>query len=59
MTYNSAYEELQSILMELENDSIKIDDLPKKVKRAGELLRFCKEKLRNSEVEVMNLMNVE
>ncbi len=56
MTYESANKELVSILSDLERDAISIDNLPKTIKRARELITFCKEKLRNVELEVSNLL---
>ncbi len=56
ISYEVAYQELSTILEELENDSLTVDELPKKVKKANELLRFCKEKLRDAEKEISNLM---
>jgi len=52
MTYTSAYEELESILGEIQSDKINIDQLADKVKRSKELLNFCKESLRNYQKEI-------
>ena len=51
-TYEEAYEELQEIIKDIEIGNISVDVLGEKVKRAGELIRFCKEKLLRTEVEV-------
>jgi exodeoxyribonuclease VII small subunit len=51
-TYEEAYEELQEIVKEIESGDISVDVLGEKVKRAGELIRFCKEKLFKTEQEV-------
>ncbi len=59
MTYESAEEELREILQALENDEIKIDNLPIKIKRAGELIRFCQKKLRAAEDEITSLKQEE
>jgi exodeoxyribonuclease VII small subunit len=53
-TYESAYNELQQIVSALQNDAISIDDLSEKVKRASELVAFCQDKLRNTELKVSN-----
>ena len=50
--YEDAYEELQGIVKEIESGTISVDVLGEKVKRAGELIRFCKEKLFKTEQEV-------
>jgi exodeoxyribonuclease VII small subunit len=52
MTYEAAYAELQQIVAALQSDSISIDDLSEKVKRAGKLVAFCQEKLRTIENEM-------
>ena len=51
-TYEEAYEELQNIVKEIESGTISVDVLGNKVKRAGELIRFCREKLFKTENEV-------
>ena len=55
-TYEEAFEELQVIVSEIENGTISVDLLGEKVKRAGELIRFCKEKLVKTEKEVNDVL---
>jgi exodeoxyribonuclease VII small subunit len=55
-TYEEAYEELQSIVKEIESGEISVDLLSDKVKRAGELIRFCKDKLFKTEQEVNDVL---
>lgn len=55
LTYQSATEELQTIVAQLEDNAIGIDALAEKVKRAAELVQFCQEKLRATEKEMDNL----
>lgn len=55
-TYEDAYEELQLIVKEIESGTISVDVLGDKVKRAGELIRFCKEKLFKTEQEVNEVL---
>ncbi len=56
LTYNKAFTELEKIVSQMENEEIQIDELSIKVKRASELIKFCKEKLYNSEVEITKVM---
>ena len=56
MTYESAYEELQQIAQEIESESVSVDILADKVKRAAALIAFCQSKLRNTEDEVNNII---
>lgn len=56
-TYDSALSELQTIVAEIEGEEISIDALSKKVKRAAELLKFCQEKLRQTEEDVNEILS--
>lgn len=56
MTYESAHNELQEIIAEIENDEIGVDELSKKVKRAADLLKFCQDKLRQTEEDVNEIL---
>lgn len=50
--YTEAFEELQSIVTEIEQGEISVDELSEKVKRAAMLIRICKTKLRTTEEDV-------
>ena len=56
LTYEAAYRELQTIASEIESESVSVDVLADKVKRAAELIIFCQAKLRNTEAEVNNII---
>jgi exodeoxyribonuclease VII small subunit len=56
LTYETAYKELQKISAEIESESVSVDVLAEKVKRAAELIAFCQAKLRNTEAEVNNII---
>ncbi len=56
MTYEKAYEELEAIMQQLQEDRISVDDLTVKVKRAAELITFCNEMLRSTETEVNKIV---
>ena len=58
-SYQKAYDELQTIVTQLQKDEIGLDDLSKSVKRAGVLIQSCKEKLRNVELEIDQLFDKE
>jgi len=51
--YTEAINELQSILDDLKGDGVAIDQLASKVKRANELLDYCKDVLRKTEKEIV------
>ena len=46
ITYQEAYQEISEILSEIEHGEIPLETLPEKVKRAGELIAYCQDKLR-------------
>ena len=52
MTYESAFEELNTIVSAIEDDSITVDELAAKVERAASLIKFCSDKLRSTEKAV-------
>lgn len=56
MTYDAAFEELNDICKSIEHESISVDELATKVKRAAELLQFCEQKLRATEAEVNKII---
>jgi Exonuclease VII small subunit. len=54
-SYETALEELQKIVADLQEENVSIDDLSEKVKRAAALIQFCKSKLRSTEEEIEDL----
>ena len=56
LTYQAAFEELQEIVTEMERGTIGIDALSVKVKRAAELIQFCKQKLKETELDVDQIL---
>ncbi len=55
-TYESAMQELQLIVSQIQEEKVSMDDLTEKVKLAGELIQFCKEQLRKTEKELKDLL---
>ncbi|HEU4719268.1 MAG TPA: exodeoxyribonuclease VII small subunit [Bacteroidia bacterium] len=56
ISYTDALNELQEISRAIENESIPIDELAVKVKRASELIALCRAKLRATEEEVKKII---
>jgi exodeoxyribonuclease VII small subunit len=56
LTYEAAYEELKTIAEEIENESVPVDILAERVKRAALLIEFCQQKLRSTESEVNKII---
>jgi exodeoxyribonuclease VII small subunit len=56
LSYEEAYKELKQIAIEIENESVSVDVLAARVKRASELITYCQSKLRATEQEVNNII---
>jgi len=56
LNYTKAFNELQEIVSEIENGEISVDTLSKKVKRAAELIKICKDKLYTTEKDVNDIL---
>jgi exodeoxyribonuclease VII small subunit len=54
--YAEALAEIEEIIANIENNEYSIDELAEKVKRISFLISFCKEKLRNTEDELSNIL---
>ena len=52
ISYEAAMAELRSILQEIQNEAITIDELTARTRRAQELLVHCRTKLRTTENEI-------
>lgn len=52
ITYSNAFEELKTLILDLEQGEITVDELAAKVKRAALLIELCKKKLTATEEEV-------
>lgn len=55
LTYEEAIQELQETVTQLQENEVNIDELSAKVKRAAQLIAYCREKLRATEVEIGGL----
>ena len=56
-TDSEAIIELETIVSDLENATIGVDELSDKVKRAAELIKFCRSKLTSTEKEVNDILH--
>lgn len=56
LTYETAYAELEAIAKEIENETISVDVLAVKVRRASELIAFCQDRLKSTETEVNKII---
>ena len=56
MNYTEAFEQLQTIVAEIEDGEISVDELSEKVKRAALLIKICKSKLTSTEEDVNKIL---
>ena len=56
LTYEEAYAELKKIASAIESETVSVDELALKVKRASFLITYCQSKLRSTEQEVNNII---
>lgn len=55
-TYEEQIEELEGIIREIEEETIGVDELANKVKRAAELIRKCRAVLQSTASDVDNIL---
>ena len=56
LTYEKAYAELKEIATAIESETVTVDVLAEKVKRASELIEFCQQRLRSTEKEINQII---
>lgn len=56
-TYSQAKQELEEIVTAIESNELDVDALTEKVKRASELISFCKEKLTKTDKELQKIID--
>ena len=54
--YEAALAELQTIVHKMENDELDIDQMSEQLKRAQELIKFCKNKLTKTDEEIKKIL---
>lgn len=56
LSYNEAFNKLQDILDNIESGNLDVDELTLNVKKASELIKFCKSKLYDTEAEIEKVL---
>ena len=56
MSYAQAKEELEKIVSAMESGQLDVDALTEKVKRASELIAFCKEILTKTDTQLQKIL---
>ena len=57
ITYTAAKVEIEKIVELIESDELDIDQLTKHVKRASELVAFCRQKLTETDKELQKVLD--
>ena len=55
--YKDAIEEIERIVDEIENETVDVDILAEKIKRAAFLIKYCKQKLRKTDEEIKKVLD--
>lgn len=56
ISFNEAIKELETILEQIESGEPDVDELSGKVKRASELIKICRKKLKSTEEEIDKIL---
>jgi exodeoxyribonuclease VII small subunit len=56
LSYPEALRELEAILAELDRESIDVDRLADRVRRASDLIQFCRSRLATARVDVERIV---
>lgn len=56
-TYGEAMQELQEIMLRIENEELDVDILLEEVKKAANLIKFCKDKLQKTNTEIQKILD--
>ena len=54
--YEAAFAEIQTIVHRMENDELDIDQMSEQLKRAQQLIKFCKDKLNKTDEEIKRIL---
>ena len=57
LTYKQASAELEAILSSLEKSDPDVDEMVQKVRRATQLIKFCRERLTRTDEELKKIYN--
>lgn len=56
-SYNEAISELEKILDKIESGDLEVDVLGDEIKKASQLLKFCKDKLYKTDAEIKKILD--
>lgn len=59
MTYEESLKQLETIVRKMENDEYSIDEIAAQLKTAQQLIKFCKDRLAKTELEIKKIQEPE
>lgn len=59
MKYEEAVKQLEAIVMKMENGDLDVDSMAEELKKAQQLIKLCKEKLKHTDEEIKKLLETE
>jgi exodeoxyribonuclease VII small subunit len=57
ISYSRAIKEIEEILRKIDSEELDVDQLSASVKKAADLLKICKSKLRDTEQEIQKILD--
>ena len=59
MKYEEAIQQLETIVAQIENNELDIDQLADRLKEAQKLIKWCKDKLYKTDEKIKSLLTIE
>jgi len=57
--YEEAVKQLEAIVVRMENGDLDVDSMAEELKKAQQLIKLCKEKLKHTDEEIKKLLETE
>ncbi|WP_028896019.1 exodeoxyribonuclease VII small subunit [Prevotella sp. HUN102] len=57
--YEEAVKQLEAIVMKMENGDLDVDSMAGELKKAQQLIKLCKDKLKHTDEEIKKLLETE
>ena len=55
-TYSQAMARLETIVRQVDNNELEVDELVEKIKEANEIIAFCSENLKKADMEIEKML---
>ena len=55
-TYSQAMARLETIVRQVDNNELEVDELVEKIKEANKIIAFCSEKLKKADMEIEKML---